>query len=271
MCGGVLGEMFKGVDDVANQINPMHHFTQWATDNTIGKVPGVGKPLAQLGDWGNNHPAEVAAMAGAGYGAWELGAEYLGAGAAGGGADAGVGAAEGATAGAGAGSLDVGMTGAAASDAELSGLGGPTAGGFGGAGVDAAVDAGAGAAGSGGWLSSLFGGAGKAATALSTGKNALGTMQILSSLYGMEQQRKLSKGATAQSYSKAGAQAVQRSMAAQGYQGSGNMMTALSKYGADAYGANLPQQQASLNNTMGGLGLLTAGLGNLSGWGGTKP
>jgi hypothetical protein len=61
-------------------------------------------------------------------------------------------------------------------------------------------------------------------------------------------------------------------MAAQGYQGSGNMATALSKYGADAYGANLQQQQASLSNTMGGLGLLTAGMGNLAGWGtGGKP
>ena len=31
-------------------------------------------------------------------------------------------------------------------------------------------------------------------------------------------------------------QAVQRSMAAQGYQGSGNMMAAMAKYGGDFYG-----------------------------------
>ena len=69
--------------------------------------------------------------------------------------------------------------------------------------------------------------------------------------------------------SKAGMQAVMRSMASQGYQGSGNMMQALSKYGADAYSGNLQQQQTGLSNTMSSLGLLTAGLGNMAGWGGT--
>lgn len=40
---------------------------------------------------------------------------------------------------------------------------------------------------------------------------------------------------------RAGLQAVQRSMAAQGYQGSGNMMAALAKYGAGAYNDRLAQ------------------------------
>lgn len=292
MCGGVIGDVFKSVDTVANKINPFHHFTQWATDNTVGKIPGIGKPMAQLGDWGNNHPAEVAALAAGGYGAYTLGAGALAGGAgdtgmfsglggamAGGGAEAlggeagaGLGAA-GAGAGAGAASLDLGMAGAGAADAELSGLGGPTAGGFGGVGTDAAAT-GTGDSAFMSGLHSLFGGgvgSGGVGLNLATAKNGLGAMQVLSSLYGMDQSRKLSKQATAQSMSNAGLQAVQRSMAAQGYQGSGNMMQALSKYGADAYGANLGQQQASLSNTMSGLGLLTAGVGNLAGWGTTTP
>ena len=152
---------------------------------------------------------------------------------------------------------------------------GPTAAGMSGAGAETAgIGAGAGDSGSS-FLSSLFSNGSKAFGGsgigfnLGTAKNALGAMQVLSSLYGMEQSRKLSKAATSQSISNAGLQAVQRSMAAQGYQGSGNMMAALSKYGADAYSANLGQQQTALSNTLSGMGLLTAGIGNLAGWGTT--
>ena len=49
---------------------------------------------------------------------------------------------------------------------------------------------------------------------------------------------------------RAGLQAVQRSMAAQGYQGSGNMMAALSKYGGDFYG-----QEVNRLATLGGAGI----------------
>jgi len=49
----------------------------------------------------------------------------------------------------------------------------------------------------------------------------------------------------------AGLQAVQRSMAAQGYQGSGNMMSALSKYGGDFYN-NAVSHLSGLARTGGG-------------------
>lgn len=159
---------------------------------------------------------------------------------------------------------------------------GATASGMGGAGADTAgigtmagSGGGAGGGGVGNFLSSVFGTGGGAGGGsgfgfnLGTAKNALGAMQVLSSLYGMDQSRKLSKKASSQAISNAGLQAVQRSMAAQGYQGSGNMMQALSRYGADAYTADLGQQQQALSNQMSGLGLLTAGFGNLAGWGGS--
>ena len=135
------------------------------------------------------------------------------------------------------------------------------------AGTLGSADSAAGAAGTGGnFLSSIFGGQSGIGLNAATMKNAMGMMQLYSALYGMEQSKKLSSRASAQSVSNAGLQSVQRSMAAQGYQGSGNMMTALSKYGADAYGANLGQQQNALLNNMAGMGLLTAGMGNLAGW-----
>lgn len=154
---------------------------------------------------------------------------------------------------------------------------GATANGMAGVGADTAgIGTSAGGNSGGSFLSSLFkGGSGGGESGfgfnMGTAKNGLGAMQVLSSLYGMDQSRKLQKKATSQSLSNAGLQAVQRSMAAQGYQGSGNMMAAISKYGADAYSANLQQQQTSLANTMSSLGLLTAGVGNLAGWGSTTP
>lgn len=274
MCGGMLGEAIGGIDKAANAINPMKQPMQWLTDNTVTKV---FKPAGKLYDYSNSHPLEsLAAMAsiyagGAGMGAW---------------GDAGAGAGEAGAAGAAdAGALDTGSVNLFA-DA-VPGAGGDvgaTAAGMSGAGADTAgIGTMAGSGGGGGsvgnFLSSVFGGGGAGGGSgfgmnMGTAKNALGAMQVLSSLYGMDQSRKLSKKATSQSISNAGLQAVQRSMAAQGYQGSGNMMAALSRYGADAYTADLGQQQTSLNNTMSGLGLLTAGMGNLAGWGstgGTKP
>lgn len=94
--GDAIGDVFHSVDTVANEINPFKGITDWGTKNTLGKIPGVGKPLGQLADWGDSHPAEVGAAIGAGWAA----AAYGGAGAAGEGlgGDAGAGAAEGGTA-----------------------------------------------------------------------------------------------------------------------------------------------------------------------------
>ena len=53
----------------------------------------------------------------------------------------------------------------------------------------------------------------------------------------------------------AGLEAIQRSMAAQGYQGSGNMMAALQQYGTNAYQTamqNYQNQQQIANQTAGG-------------------
>ena len=70
----------------------------------------------------------------------------------------------------------------------------------------------------------------------------------------------------------AGLEAVQRSMAAQGYQGSGNMMAALAKYGGDFYNQYAQQrlqsaqaQAGPVMGTTGGLALLAQGLGGFGG------
>lgn len=68
--GKDLSGAFKAVDSGLNSINPLKQASTWLTDNTVGKIPGVGKPAAQLGDWGISHPAEVAALAAGGYGAY---------------------------------------------------------------------------------------------------------------------------------------------------------------------------------------------------------
>lgn len=154
MCGGAIGDIFQGIDKVANTINPLKGAMQWATDNTLGKLPGIGKPLAQLGDYGINHPLESLGAAAAAYGTF--GGSLAGAGALG--ADAGAAGAD----GLGAGAAEVGASGGgevAAStasgfggvgtDAGVAGAGGgavTTASGFGGVGTDAAVTAPAGAA-----------------------------------------------------------------------------------------------------------------------------
>jgi hypothetical protein len=63
-----------GIDHIANSINPMEQPMKWLTENTIGKVPGVGKPAAQLYDYSNSHPLEsLAAMGAIYYGGAALG------------------------------------------------------------------------------------------------------------------------------------------------------------------------------------------------------
>ena len=69
-----------------------------------------------------------------------------------------------------------------------------------------------------------------------------------------------------------GLEAVRRSMASQGFQGSGNMMAALQKYGGDFYnqyvGQRLASQQAQSGPVSGGmssLALLASGLGGFYG------
>lgn len=112
MCFGAIGDAFSAVDKVANSINPFKGITDWGTDNTLSKIPGIGKPLGQLADWGDSHPAEVGAGIGAGWAA----AAYAGAGAAGG----SLGGAAGATAeGSAAGTLGAADSAAASSELGL--------------------------------------------------------------------------------------------------------------------------------------------------------
>lgn len=118
-----IGDLFGDVNKGANSINPFKGFTDWSTANTIKKIPVIGKPLGQLADWGDSHPAQVGAVIGAAFG----GAAALGGTSAGGGG--------GVVAGGGA--------------EGLGGLG--TTSGFGGVGVDA------GATGFGSWGTSAGG------------------------------------------------------------------------------------------------------------------
>lgn len=62
----------------------------------------------------------------------------------------------------------------------------------------------------------------------------------------------------------AGLEAVQRSMASQGYQGSGNMATALLKYGGDAYNQAVGQRINSADAQAGGVVGQLSGLALLS-------
>lgn len=107
------------------------------------------------------------------------------------------------------------------------------------------------------------------------------TGRTLAGLYGLyesERLRKLTKlpnpaDITGMPGYQAGLEAVRRSMASQGYQGSGNMMLALQKYGGDMYNQYTNQR---LNSAMAGSGpatgalssmaLLSAGLGGFRGW-----
>jgi hypothetical protein len=94
---------------------------------------------------------------------------------------------------------------------------------------------------------------------------------MISGLYGFDQSKKLQKQASAPGMTAAGLQAVQRSMAAQGYQGSGNMAAALERYGAQTNVPNVPGVQAGLTGQLSSLGLLTSGIPKLAGWGNDTP
>lgn len=141
--GDAIGDAFAGVDKAANSINPFKGITDWGTENTLAKIPGVGKPLGQLADWGDSHPAEVGAGIGAGWAA----AAYLGAGSAAA-AEGGAGAAEG---------TDAVLTADAAADAGAAGaastLPADVAVGTTGAGGATAAAAGGAASTTPGWLS----------------------------------------------------------------------------------------------------------------------
>lgn len=70
----------------------------------------------------------------------------------------------------------------------------------------------------------------------------------------------------------AGLEAVRRSMASQGYQGSGNMAAALQKYGGDFYNQEVRNRllagqgmASGLSGELSGLGLIAAGLGGFGG------
>jgi hypothetical protein len=107
--------------------------------------------------------------------------------------------------------------------------------------------------------------------------SAMNMAKMFAGLYGLQQSSKLGKMATQPNL--AGEQAVQRSMAAQGYQGSGNMMSALSQYGINGSQAAASAGMGPLIGQLSSLGLLTSGavggsgttggvsaIGSLFGW-----
>jgi hypothetical protein len=130
----------------------------------------------------------------------------------------------------------------------------------------------------GGLLGSLLGGGGGKAGGLGLG-NFGSIAQTLSGLYGFNESKRLRKQMEAPDPSKltsmpgyqAGLEAVQRSLASQGYQGSGNMMAALQKYGGDAYAQmwqnNMASAQGQMNPLVGQLSSLGLGIGGIKGWG----
>lgn len=131
--------------------------------------------------------------------------------------------------------------------------------------------------GGGGGLSALLG-AGGGGGGGGMGGGPMGIANIISGLYGFDQSRKLQKSmrppnpgdVTKTPGYEAGLEAVQRSMGAQGYQGSGNMMAALQKYGGDAYNQHWQNSMGSAQGQMpallgqlSSLGLFTSGLKKL--------
>ncbi len=153
--GHALGSAVRGVDSLANKINPMQKPMMWA-NKQVGQIPLIGHPLEKIGNWSTTHPAEAAALAATVYfgGGALLSAYGGGAGAAGAGAAGAAG--EGTAMGSAAGTL--GAADSAAASAQL----GLTA---------ADVGAGAGAAGAGG---ALAGGAGAGAAGAGAGAGGAG-------------------------------------------------------------------------------------------------
>jgi hypothetical protein len=164
-------------------------------------------------------------------------------------------------------------------------------GGFGGMTGSGAQGAGAFASGSGSGIGSMFG---------MSGNQAGGVMDLVRGGFGLYQSNQLKKASQPSAINKqadaelaalladpsrvtslpgyeAGIEAVQRGMAAQGFLGSGNMATALQKYGGDFYNNALTQygnlsqlgRGGSAQYRMGGIELAGQALNSL-GYGGLK-
>lgn len=223
----------------------------------------IGEAAAAAFGWG---AAETALVSGVGAGAiYGAGGEILAGGLAES-AAGGAGAFGGAEAGAGAfGSMEsIGLGGEASLGADVaggfggfsaagSGLGGfSTAGGLGGSG--------------GGFLQSLFSSDSPLGKLFGKGGKGTAALQLYSALQGLQKSNRLSDMATQPN--RMGEQAVQRSMAAQGYQGSGNMMAALSQYGINGSLAASQAGIAPMRAEQGYLGLATGALPKVFGQGG---
>lgn len=104
-----------------------------------------------------------------------------------------------------------------------------------------------------GSLATLFGKGGMGANILQTASGAYGLINSMRALQMARQPNRL------------GEQAIKRSMASQGYQGSGNMAAALGQYGMNGSIQASQAMQGPLTGAMSSLGLITSGL---SGFGG---
>lgn len=117
-------------------------------------------------------------------------------------------------------------------------------------------------------ISSFFGGSngGSNLTSLfGKGGSGLGLIQAVSGIYGLSEASRLKKMQMQPNV--AGEQAVQRSMAAQGYQGSGNMVAALNQYGINGSQRAASGAESPLMGQLSSLGLITSALPSLAGWG----
>lgn len=274
---GWLDKMLGGLSDYAPAI------IMGVMGGAAGGLFGGGAAAGAEAGVAGGMTAEEAASLG-------LGADFVGATPIAGGAAETMGAA-------GTGVLDYGGAGSgwgAAFTDPTTGLSYPGSGMGGGANAGALASGGSSGSGLGGLWDTVLKKAG--------GLSAIDYARIASGaygLYGSMQQQKLAKqeagvrkgyqdqlgGLTSNPSSitsmpgyQAGLEGVQRSLAAQGYTGSGNMMAALAKYGGDFYGQEVSrlaglsgmgtdsnsvaaQQQAALSNQMSALGLMTGGFG----------
>lgn len=229
-----LSKAFHSVDTFANKINPMHHFMDQAA-NVMGDV---WKPLGKAGHWGNDHPAEAAAIAGGGLASAYFGGAALAGGFGGAAGEAGAGSAIGTTA-----AKDIFKT--------LKGSGGGMAGVSGGG--DSGVD----------W-SSVIGGLGSLYSGVQSNSQAGGLQSILNNAYGFNASRpeytkelndlmaNPEQGVLNSPGYKAkmdqALQASERTAAAQGLTGSGTEAAALAQTGANLESSTYDQlfQQLSM-------------------------
>lgn len=109
-----------------------------------------------------------------------------------------------------------------------------------------------------GTLESLFGPKGTLSSLFAKGGMGTNIMQLASGGYGLLNAMQLGRMATRPN--KLGQQAVMRSMASQGYQGSGNMMAALSQYGINGSQAAASAGMGPLVGAMSSLGLISGGI-----------